>query len=65
MQTKAIIILARMHRDEGADDSARACLSDSVEQYDAGNDEAARMWAIKSLAYSIGTFHPLYRKAAR
>ncbi len=54
MQTQSIIRLARLYRDEGSSPSARACLEDAIEQYDEGNDPAARMWAIKSLAYSLG-----------
>ena len=65
MQTQVLIVLARKHCDEGSAPSARACLADAVGQNDAGNDAGARMWAIKSLAHSLGVFHPEYKRAAR
>lgn len=65
MNANKALILARKHIGNGAvmDSSARACLADAIEQYDAGNYDAARMWATKSLAYSVGVFHADYRKA--
>ena len=65
MTTDKMIRLARQHRDEGSSPSARACLADAVEQNDAGNDTAARMWALKSLAHSLDVFSADYQKAAR
>jgi hypothetical protein len=60
--TKAIT-LARKHITEGSmESSARLCLADAIRQFDAGNYQAAQMWAQKSLAYSVGVFHPDYRK---
>jgi hypothetical protein len=44
--------------------SARLCLADAIELYDAGDFEAAKRRALKSLAYSIGICHPDYRRAA-
>lgn len=58
------IILARKHVGNGAamESSARLCLSDAVTQHDAGNLDAAYMWAKKSLAYSVGIFHADYKR---
>lgn len=66
MNANQAIILARKHIGNGAamDTSARACLADAIEQYDAGNYDAAIMWARKSLEYSVGIFHADYKKAA-
>ena len=65
MLANKAIILARKHIGNGAvmDSSARACLENAIEQYDAGNYDSALMWATKSLAYSVGVFHADYRKA--
>ena len=64
MNTDKAIILARKHISNGAvmESSARACLADAIEQYNAGNYDSARMWAIKSLEYSVGIFHADYVK---
>lgn len=65
MTTALIIRIARYHRDEGSAPSARSCLADAVERSDAGDDAAARVWALKSLEYSLGVFHPEYKRAAQ
>lgn len=59
MDANKALILARKHIGNGAvmESSARACLADAVEQYDAGNYDEAIMWARKSLEYSVGIFH--------
>ena len=61
------IILARKHIGNGAvmDSSARACLTDAIEQFDAGNYDFAKMWALKSLEYSVGIFHADYVRASK
>lgn len=68
------IRLARKHLDQfssvlGSDEesrdaeaSARLCLADAVKLYDAGDYEAAQRRALKSLAYSVGVFHPDYHR---
>jgi hypothetical protein len=65
MDANQAIILARKHVADNAanESSARFCLYDAVRQYDEGNLDAARMWAKKSLAYSVGIFHAAYKKA--
>lgn len=58
------LTLARKHLGKGnMESSARACMMDAVAQYDKGNYDAARMWAVKSIAYSVGVIHPDYKKA--
>ena len=59
MNTQQAIALARSHvadRPEN-ESSARFCLRDAVNAFDRGDLDAARMWAVKSLMYSVGLFH--------
>ena len=65
MNVEKVIILARKHVGNGAvmDSSARFCLADAVVAFDRGDKEVAKMWAIKSLTYSVGVFHPDYKRA--
>ena len=67
MDVNKALILARKHIGNGAvmDSSARACLADAVERYDAGDYNAAVMWARKSLEYSVGIFHADFKKVAK
>lgn len=58
------IILARKHLGGAMESSARLCLSDAVLLYDAGSYESARRQALRSLAYSVGVFHPDYKRCA-
>jgi hypothetical protein len=62
MQTSAVITLARKHLGNGAvmESSARLCLADAVELFDAGQFDLARERAQKSLSYSVGILHPAY-----
>jgi hypothetical protein len=65
MTLEAIIIAARKHLGTGVmDSSARLCLADALDARDRGDWDAARMWALKSLAYSVGVFHADYKRAA-
>ena len=64
MMTEQIIILARKHIGGDMESSARACLEDAINCQDKGLYESARMWALRSLGYSVGIFHPDYDKAA-
>jgi hypothetical protein len=65
MEYTQIIITARKHLDNGAvmASSARFCFADAMKCEDEGNLESAKMWAIKSLAYSVGVLHPDYQAA--
>lgn len=67
MDAQKVIVLARKHSGNAAVmiSSARLCLSDAVHLYDAGNFDAAKARAIKSLGYSVGVFHEDYKKATR
>ena len=66
MTTSQLIASARKHyiaMTGGMKSSAEVCLGDAIQQYDAGNYDSARIWALKSLAYSVGVFHNDYKKA--
>lgn len=65
MTTAQILATARKHLGNGAamESSARLCMASAVEMLDAGNDEAARTWAMRSLRYSVGIMHPEYVRA--
>ena len=64
MTLHQIIILARKHVHNGAmQSSAELCLSDALRLHEAGDWTNAKARALKSLDYSIGCFHPDYRKA--
>lgn len=66
MNVDKIIRLARKHRDKGImASSARSCLADAIGQYDKGEFKSAKMWALKSLAYSVGMAHEDYIKASK
>jgi hypothetical protein len=65
MNTEQIIILARKHLGGDMESSARICLQDAIECRDKCLYESARMWALRSLEYSVGIFHPDYDKASK
>ena len=60
------IRLARKHVGNGAlmESSARLCLSDALELFDAGKFDYAHARAVKSLGYSVGIFSPDYQAVA-
>ena len=66
MNTEQAIVIARKHIGNGAlmDSSARLCLSDAIEMMEKGKLENAKKWAIRSLSYSVGVFHPDYQRAS-
>ena len=66
MDAKKTINMARRHVSNGSamESSARVCLAAAVALYDAGNFDAAKSRALKSLEYSVGKFHQAYRRAA-
>lgn len=63
MNTSKVIQLARNHIGGSMESSARLCLRDAVSLYGNGMIDDAKNRAIKSLAYSVGIFHPDYKKA--
>lgn len=65
MNTSKLIRLARKHVGDHTinEPSARFCLEEAVRLYDRGDHDFARMWALKSLGYSVGIFHPAYKSA--
>ena len=63
--TMRAIVLAEHNAHKGAmTSSALLCVEDARKQYRAGNLTAARRFALRSLAYSVGTFSEVYREAA-
>jgi hypothetical protein len=63
-EAKKAIILARKHIGNGAlmDSSARVCLNDALRAIEREDYRAAKMWALSSLAYSVGIFHADYQQ---
>lgn len=58
-----IIIAARKALDNPIQESsARFCLADAVQAVDRGERDVAYEWALRSLAYSVGIFSPIYKK---
>lgn len=66
MTANKVIVLARYYVacDPSTESSARLCLADAVALYDAGFLTEAKARALKSLAYSVGTFHRDYVRAS-
>lgn len=65
MTTAEIITVARAHIMAGKPNgSAILCYNDAQALLAAGNTSDARARALKSLAHSVGVFHPDYIKAA-
>ena len=67
MNTRGAINLARKHVGNGAtmESSARSCLADANRQYEAGDYVSAGVWALRSLAYSVGVLHADYKRVSR
>lgn len=64
MSIEKVLALAVKHLGTGTmDSSARLCLKDAREAQERGDSEAARVRALKSLAYSVGIMHPDYQAA--
>jgi hypothetical protein len=59
-----VIRQARKHLGGEMESSARLCLADAIALYDADEMDAAKERALKSLAYSVGVFHPVYVRSA-
>ena len=68
MTTDQVISLAARHADCS---SSHACLDDAVLALTADyftpseREKFAKEWAIRSLAHSVGVFHPDYQQATR
>ena len=62
-QVNKAIVLARKHigADPANESSARFCLNDALRAVEREDYRAAHMWALKSLAYSVGIFHVDYK----
>lgn len=45
----------------GANTSAQFCIANAQAMVNANNELAARRWAIRSLQYSVGLFHPVFQ----
>jgi hypothetical protein len=56
--------LAQLHTRQGAmQSSAELCAADALECFNAGDYGHAHERAVKSLAYSVGIFSPVYKAA--
>jgi len=53
---------ARQNLGDNFNGSDRACFADAIRTRDEGDLEAAKRWALKSLAYSVGVFSPIYKR---
>ena len=62
--SKKAIELARKNLGGRMESSARLCLEDALKLFDAGDFDAAKRRAVKSLGYSVGILHPDHRKAS-
>lgn len=61
-----LIALAEKHAPEALMvSSANACIYDAKKCRSAGLYQSARMWALKSLAHSVGVTSPVYTYAER
>lgn len=62
-QVNKTIVLARKHisANPANESSARFCLNDALRAVEREDYRAAHMWALKSLAYSVGIFHADYK----
>ncbi len=65
MNTSKILAAARKHLGGAMETSARECLEQAVRAEERSDYDAARRWALKSLAYSVGMFSPVYKEAAK
>lgn len=59
---KAIILARKNLTNAMQESSARVCLTDAIRAVERDDYRAAHMWALKSLGYSVGIFHPDYQK---
>lgn len=65
MSIAEILALAGSHIGKGnMMSSAMLCLTDAISLYDSEDFASAKERALKSLAYSVGVFHPDYKKAS-
>jgi len=65
MNAAQTLTLARKHLATAIQESsARFCMTGAVRALDDGALDSAKMWALKSLGYSVGVFHADYKRAA-
>lgn len=60
MNISQILELARKHINNS---SSVFCMKDADKAVERGDFKAARMWALNSMEYSVGVFHPDYKIA--
>lgn len=64
MSLSQVLAAARKHLGGDMESSARMCLEQAVRAEERGDLDAARMWARKSLAFSVGVFHAAHKASA-
>lgn len=66
MTTDDVFRAARLYLDDNPEhrSSARLCMSDAMTLLDRGETRDAARRALRSLAYSVGVLHPVYRRCA-
>lgn len=64
MNANQVMILARKNLGGSIESSARLCLADAVQLFDAGDHEGAKARALKSLQFSVGFNHADFHKAS-
>lgn len=64
IKTQTVIRDAHVYMGGMMESSAQHCLDMAMRCYAKDNFEAAHRWAMKSLGYSVGIFHPAYKAAA-
>lgn len=67
MTTTSCILLAAKNLGASAlmESSAQHCFDEAMKRHDEGRTESAAHWALRSLSYSVGVFHPDYKRAAK
>ena len=58
-------LFAFARHNSNANENAKFCMAHVEEWLLKGDFEIAKMWALKSLAYSVSVYHPIYQKFSK